>query len=145
MTIMEAIHRIDSVKPNRYSQQEKVQWLSALDGIIKREIIDTHEGAMEIDFEGYGDDTDLKTKLLIEAPYDEIYLFWLESKIDYWNGETKKYNNSMAMYNTALGEFSKYYNRTHKPLGRKFKFFPEHESHELAVSNGVAKVTVKED
>ena len=145
MTIMEALHRIDSVKPNRYSQQEKVQWLSTLDGIIKRKIIDTHEGGHDVDFKGYFDDTDLNTKLLVEAPYDEIYLFWLEAKIDYWNGETKKYNNSMTMYNSALSEFAKYYNRTHRPLGRKWKFFPGHESHELAVSNGVAKVTIKED
>jgi hypothetical protein len=52
-----------------------------------------------------------------------MYLFWLESKIDYWNGEMGKYNNSISMFNTAYAEYERYYRRTHMPKGRKFKFF----------------------
>lgn len=144
MTIMEALHRIDSIKPNTYRPSEKIKWLSTLDGIVKGEIIDTHEGA-DFDFNGYTDDTTLTTELLIPAPYDEVYLFYLESKIDYWNGEIGKYNNSISMYNEAYKAYERYYNRTHMPKGRKFAFFPPHPSHELEVSNGVAKVTIKED
>ena len=40
MTLMGAINHIDAVKPNGYSQTEKVKWLSTLDGIVKAEIID---------------------------------------------------------------------------------------------------------
>lgn len=123
MTIMEAINRIDAIKPNSYSQTEKMKWLSTLDGIIKTKIIDTHEGDEAVVFDGYTEETNLTTKLLVPAPYDDIYLFWLESKIDYWNGEMGRYNNSISMYNTAYAEFEKYYNRTHMPKGKKFKFF----------------------
>ena len=123
MTIMEAINRIDAIKPNGYSQTEKMKWLSTLDGIIKTNIIDTHEGDEAVVFDGYTEETNLTTKLLVPAPYDDIYLFWLESKIDYWNGEMGRYNNSISMYNTAYAEFEKYYNRTHMPKGKKFKFF----------------------
>lgn len=123
MTIIEAINRIDAIKPNGYTQDEKMRWLSTLDGIIKTNIIDTHEGAEGVVFDGYTEETNLTTKLLVPAPYDEIYLFWLESKIDYWNGEMGRYNNSISMYNTAFAEFSKYYNRTHMPKGKKHKFF----------------------
>ena len=63
------------------------------------------------------------TELLVPAPYDEIYLFWLESKIDYWNGEVGKYNNSITMYNTAYSAYEKYYNRTHKPIQKNFTHF----------------------
>ena len=123
MTIIEVINRIDVLKPNSYSQPEKIKWLSTLDGIVKAEIIDTHEGGEVITFEGYTEDSDLTTKLLIPAPYDNIYIFWLESQIDYWNKEMGKYNNSIAMYNAAYSAFEKYYNRTHMPKGKKFKFF----------------------
>jgi hypothetical protein len=123
MKIIEAIDRIDTLKPNTFSQSEKVMWLSTLDGIIKNEIIDTHVGAEQVTFSGYDDDTDLATDLLVPAPYDELYLFWLESKIDYWNGEYGKYNNSVQNYNDAYSDFERYYNRTHMPKGRKFKFF----------------------
>jgi hypothetical protein len=123
MTIMEALYRIDELKPNTYSQPEKIKWLSSLDGIVKSEIIDTHEGGYADDFKGYGEDADLTTVLLVPAPYDDIYLRWLETQIDYANGEYGKYNNSIAMYNTAYTAFANYYNRTHMPKGKKFKFF----------------------
>jgi hypothetical protein len=123
MTIMEAINRIDSIKPNGYSQPEKVRWLSTLDGIIKTNIIDTHEGSEAVVFNGYTEETNLTTKLLVPAPYDDIYLFWLESQIDYWNGETGRYNNSISMYNNAYEGYERYYNRKHMPKGKKFKFF----------------------
>lgn len=123
MTIIEAISRIDAVNPNNYTQPEKVAWLSTLDGVVKKEIIDTHEGADAVTFSGYNEGTPLDTELLVPAPYDEVYLFWLQSKIDYWNGEMGKYNNSISMYNTAYANFEKAYNREHKPITKKLKFF----------------------
>ena len=124
MTIIEAINRIDAINPNNYTQQEKTSWLSTLDGVIKKEIIDTHEGAEAVTFTGYKEETPLDTELLVPAPYDEeVYLFWLQSKIEYWNGEMGKYNNSVTMYNKAYSNFERAYNREHKPITKKLKFF----------------------
>lgn len=123
MTIMDALYRIDELKPNSYSQTEKIKWLSSLDGVIKSEIIDTHEGGESVVFKGYGEDAELTTVLLVPAPYDDIYLRWLEAQIDYANGEYGKYNNSLTAYNDAYILYQRYYNRTHMPKGTKFKFF----------------------
>lgn len=124
MKIIEAISRVDAVKPNSYTQNEKVKWLSALEGVLKTEIFDTHEGADAVVFNGYDEETDVSaTELLVPHPYDDIYLRWLEMQIDYANGEWRKYNNSMAVYNEVYSAFEKHYNRTHMPLGKKFKFF----------------------
>ena len=123
MTILEAINRVDTIKPNSYKQSEKVDWLSTLDGIIKSEIIDTHEGGEAIVFEGYDANTLLDTELLVPAPYDDIYIRWLEARIDYANGEYGKYNNSLTAYNDAYDLYARYYNRKHMPKGNKFKFF----------------------
>lgn len=123
MTIMEAIYRADAQKPNVYPQEEKIRWLSALDGVVKKEIIDTHEGGEDVAFKEYDNLSDLNTELLIPAPYDEVYIHWLEMHVDYANAEFGKYNNSMAMYNTAYSNFEKYYNRTHKPISKKFTHF----------------------
>lgn len=124
MTLMDALYRIDELKPNSYSQSEKIKWLSSLDGLIKREIIDTHEGGEDIVFSGYNENSDLSTELLVPAPYDDIYLRWLETQIDYLNGEYGKYNNSITMYNAAYSIYANYYNRTHMPKskGSKFRF-----------------------
>lgn len=123
MKIIEAINRIDALKHNTYTQTDKVQWLSRLDWMVKRHIIDTHEGADEVSFTGYDDSTDLQTELLIPAPYDEVYLRWMEAQIDYHNGEYGKYNNSIDMFNTAYEAFQNYYNRTHMPIGKGMKYF----------------------
>lgn len=123
MKIIEAINRIDSLKHNTYTQNDKVAWLSRLDSMVKRLIIDTHEGAENVTFTGYDDKTDLNTELLVPAPFDEMYLRWLEAQIDYTNGEYDKYNNSAAMYQTTYDGYANYYNRTHMPIGKKFKYF----------------------
>ena len=123
MTIIEAIHRINTVKPNGYDQPQKIKWLNTLDGIIKKEIIDTHEGGEEVVFNGYTEDTNLLTELLVPAPYDDIYIRYLEMQIDYANGEYARYNNVMKAYNNAYSSYFRYYNKTHMPLGKKFKFF----------------------
>lgn len=123
MTIMDALYRIDELKPNSYSQPEKIKWLSSLDGVIKSEIIDTHEGGEDIVFSGYGEYEPLSTVLLVPAPYDDIYIKWLEAMIDYTNGEIAKYNNSLTAYNDAYDLYQRHYNRTHMPKGRKFKYF----------------------
>ena len=123
MTIMDAIYRIDELKPNSYSQSEKIKWLSTLDGLVKSEIIDTHEGGENIAFTPYNENSDLSILLLIPAPYDDIYIRYLEMQINYANGEFGKYNNSMDMYDKAYEAFAKFYNRTHMPIGNKFKFF----------------------
>ena len=123
MTIIEAINRIDSLKPNSYSQEDKISWLSIVDWDIKENIIDTHEGTGDITFNGYNADTALDTALLVPAPYDDIYIKWLEAQIDYANGEFKRFNNSIMMYNTTYTAFSRHYNRTHMPIGTAIKFF----------------------
>lgn len=121
MKIIDAINRIDSLKHNTYSQSDKVAWLSRLDSMVKKHIIDTHEG--ETDFVGYDDGTDLQTELLVPAPYDEVYLQWMVAQIDYYNGEYDRYNNAIEMFHTAYDSYKNYYNRTHMPKGKKFKYF----------------------
>lgn len=123
MTIIEAISKVDSFKPNSYTQLDKVKWLSELDGIVKKEIIDTHEGGDAIIFEGYDENTDIGTTLLIPSPHEDIYIKWLESKIDYNNAEYGKYNNSSTAYNNVYSAFERYYNRHHMPIQQNLKFF----------------------
>lgn len=145
MTINEAIYRIDSLKPNGYSMPEKVAWLSTLDGIIKEAIIDTHEGSKKVNFNGYDENSSLSTRLIVPAPYDDIYLRWLEAQIDYANNEYDKYNNSITVYNATYANFERYYNRTHMPLGKKIRYFGEPSTKEWQAANSVVKVTIEED
>lgn len=123
MKIIDAITQIDNLKPNNYTEEDKVIWLSRLDEMVKKEIIDTHKGGEEIEFTGYDETTDRQTELLVPSPYDEIYPRWLEAQIDYANAEYGRFNNSMTMFNASFGGFANYYNRKHLPLGVSRTYF----------------------
>ena len=122
MTILEALNRIDALKFNTYTISEKMEWLSTLDSYVKSLIIDNHEGGEAINFAGYDDKTDINTVLLVPAPFDEIYLRWMESQINYHNGELDKYNASIVLYNTVFDSYANFYKRNHKPLSRGNRF-----------------------
>lgn len=122
MTISEAIDMLDNLMPNAYTQEDKVSWLSQIDGLIYNSIISTHEGAEDISFKGYDIETPTCTELLVCAPYDEIYYLWMESRVNYLNGELLKYNNSIARYNDLFQTYNSWYNRNYMPLGKKIKY-----------------------
>ena len=115
MTISEAIRAVDSLKKgNKFSENEKIAWLSELDGIIKSETVDTHKGAENVSFSGYNSDTDPDTQLLAKEPYSDMYIHFLAAKIDLYSGESNRYNNDMTLYNDAKRRYVDWYNRTHQ-------------------------------
>ena len=123
MTILEAIHRVDALRHNVFTQEEKISWLAQVDGLVAEELIRTHEGAESKPFRGYDAETPLEQPLLVSAPYDELYLHYLCAMMDYHNGEFDRYNRSMGLYQAVLSAFTNFYNRTHMPLGQKFQYF----------------------
>lgn len=123
MTLAEAVARVDALKPNSFSYAQKLAWLSALDGAVATEVINTHEGEKEEWSGEYTLSTPPDTPLLIPAPYDETYLRYLEAQMDYANGEYERFNNSNAMYTAAFGAYANHYNRTHMPRGEKKNYY----------------------
>ena len=117
MTIKECIDIVDNSKPNQYSLREKVMWLSFIDEIIINEVLKTHEGydGRYDDFSGYSEDK-ISVPLIVQSPYDRLYPAYLKMKIDSENGETARYNNSAALFNSYYMEYRKFYNKTHIPL-----------------------------
>ena len=71
MTIIQAIHEIDAIKRNTFSESQKISWLSRLESMVKRLVIDTHEGGEDITFNGFDEQTDVDTELIMPEPYDQ--------------------------------------------------------------------------
>ena len=122
MTIRQAIDLADKLRPNPFDTSLKVGWLSKLDGMIFREVIQTHEGGEEAVFTPYADEC-VERQLLVPEPYaEDLYLCFLQMQIDKENAEYKRYNQSVTMYNNAYKTFQDWYNRTHAPLPRRTRF-----------------------
>ena len=116
MTIREAIDKADALKPNQFTEEEKMSWLNALDAQIHEDIIKTHRGWDHKEFKKYESAEDA---LIVPFPFEEVYVSFLKMKFDDENGDTQRYNNSAAMYNAHYDAFAKDYNKKHLPIGIK--------------------------
>lgn len=135
MTANKVIEYVDGLRPNAYEEEVKLQWISDLDGMVKRLVFQEKEVAETLYKEGkiteeeyndrleaakvkpyvYPDDMD--KELLIPPPFDSLYSLYLESMIDYYNREYSNYNNSAAMFEARLAEYKKAYIREHRARG----------------------------
>ena len=122
MKARDIIERLDLLEPNDFSPEQKLHWLTTLDGKVWREVIRTHEGGNA----RRGPYVDGNEELLIGEPYGEdIYYYYLQAMIAAENSETQRYNKRMTMFNAAYQGFTNWYNRTHRPLGTgadRFRF-----------------------
>lgn len=126
MTVQEAISQVDALCPNRYTIEDKVRWLNEVDARIDKEILskyeEAYEGGLPYTYTPYTV-SDLSTRLLAPAPYSTMYVYYLQSRINYADNETDRYNNSSAMFNQAYFEFGNYFNSTQKALRHNLHFF----------------------
>jgi hypothetical protein len=122
LKISEAISKATESVSNTLDRRVFIDWLSRLDWQIKTEILDNYTD--EIEYNGYEEDTDENTELLISAPYDELYIRYLEAQIHRYYEDINKYNNCIAEYNAIYNKFRAQYNRTHKHKGAtRYRFY----------------------
>ena len=124
MTIQKAMDLADKLKPNMMQPGVKIGFLSEIEGKIHEEIIMTHEHTEEEETRPvYDEETDTGTEMLVPAPYDMVYVYWLIAQIDHQNMEMDKYNNDRSLFEDAWGNFADYWNRTRMPIQRNRQFW----------------------
>ncbi len=114
MFLAELIAMIDEIKPNQYTKEQKVRWLSEIEGIVVDDVLNNYEGN-DIEFTSYEYDSDMEKELLVPERFSDIYINYINAKIDFQNMETEQYNNDVAMFEASMEQFKKYYIRTHMP------------------------------
>lgn len=109
MTVNEAIMAADKLRPNAYSEKDKIGWLSGLDGKIALEV---HKRRDVPKYE-YPKDSD--TELLVKEPHSSMYPLYIVAMIDFYNRDTEAYMNSGSMFNAEYDIFAKWYIRNNMP------------------------------
>lgn len=112
MTVSEAIAEVDGCIYNEIPREEKVLWLSRLDGVLYREVCRAHAGFEALPEPAYDPQGAGAEALVAEGPYDGLYRWYLEMHIHDANGELGKYNNAAGKFNAALQAYMNYVNRT---------------------------------
>ena len=120
MKAMDIIDRVDLMEPNQYSPEQKLHWLSNLDGKLFNELVRPRDPEKQapLPYESG------QEQLLIPQPYGEdIYYNYLQAMIAAENAETQRYNRRMTMFNSLLMEFSNFLNRSQAPVSREGTHF----------------------
>lgn len=122
MTINQVLTEVNELKPNVYSDDIKVRWISVLEGKLVEEIFRTHWLEGNVGFDGYSID-DLEKELLVPDTYADIYKYYIFAMMDANNQEAARYATSMSLFNNAYHDFAAYYNRNNMPIGMPLKVF----------------------
>ena len=134
MKLTEMISKIDAMRVNQVPDDVKRGWLSEVELLLINEVILTHEiprwvaehetykkyltsNGRELLFDDYEDN-----ELLVPAPYDGLYYWWIVSKIDMVEGNMERYRNDYQMYNNACLTYKDWYNRTYMPVQKTKSF-----------------------
>ena len=136
MTLIQAVNEADNLKPNMYGLPEKIKWLSRLDQRIFEEVLLMHElsdeekepfmveidGKIIFSFCAYNEN-DQEKELIVQEPYDEMYVHWLSAQIDWNNREYAGFNATNAVFEATYTAFRNAFNRTHMPKGGRKIYF----------------------
>lgn len=137
MTPNKVIEIIDRLKPNSYSEEDKLRWINELDGMVKTLVLQWDEkylAEIKTQYENkviteekynaliektkpYSYPNDMDKELLISDPFDGVYALYLEAKIDFYNKEYGNYNNSAMAFEALFSEYKKDYIRKHPARG----------------------------
>lgn len=102
LSVSDVITSVDAVKPNAYTDNQKTFWITEIDGKIAMEIHGQAEYSPG-------------SRLLVPRPYSRLYELYVFAQIDYHNGDYDAFTNSMVMFNSALDDYAKHYQRTKTP------------------------------
>lgn len=115
MTMNKVIEQIDRIKPNVYTDDDKYKWINTLEGLVCREVLQRDEP-------GYFLPDDADNPLLIEHPFNDLYVLYVASMIDFYNREYDNYNNAAQMFHERYEQYKRWYIQHNAPgPARKFK------------------------
>ena len=98
MKVREALQQVKEEKPHSFANEYVLRWVNELEQRVQEML--GHDKEEWVTYAN--NDIDLEKKLLIDKPYDSLYISWLKAKIDYVNEEFEAYANHQAQLKAEL-------------------------------------------
>jgi len=114
MTVKQCVQYVDEVKPNAFSTEAKITWVSQIEGRIASEIFLMAPAELK-QFIYRTVLEDGNKELLVDPPYDDIYTAYLTAKVDSKNGEFNRLSTAAQAFNRLWDEFSAFIGNTYDP------------------------------
>ena len=116
MTLKQAIAICDELRPgNRFSNELKTRWINELVGRIHTQVWLESMTTWQYFVYEYEEGADTGPILDIPIPYDRMFWVYLCAMVDFANGDYEKYENTYAMFNDVLRDYTILYINTHQP------------------------------
>ena len=123
MTVGELIETIIRLRGQQYGEDIMMGWLNEIEGQVIDEIVNRAEG-YDVEFKPLSYYSDAEKRLTIPERFQDVYINYMLSKIDYHNQETERYNNDVIMYNSAYDAYAAWFRRENRPKrGASFSGF----------------------
>lgn len=111
-TLQEMLSRAEKEKSSTYDEVTKTDWINYVNQKVSNEILKQ----AELPVLSYPADS--QTALLVPAPYDVMYLYYVYAQIDMLSMDIESYNNYVSAYNDAFDDYRRYYIRNNLPKAR---------------------------
>ena len=114
MRLGELIETVIRTRGRQYSEDIMTGWLNEIEGQVIDEVINKAEG-YDLEFKPMTYDLDAERELSVPDRFQDVYINYMLSKIDFHNQETERYNNDVVMYNSAYDAFASWFKQHHMP------------------------------
>lgn len=98
MTAGRVLTQVDSLLPNAYTREEKLEWLRQAENTVIREVL---QPVLRAELP-VPEDMDEDTVLAAKAPYDRLYALYVQAQIHYADGDTVRCDNALTLWNRGV-------------------------------------------
>ena len=113
MKLREILSTVDQLRPNAYTDAEKIAMINTIEGRVYTDIFQKAKG-----FEGEFipcEEGQEERELAVPVPFTDVYKYYLMAQIDFLNGDSARYNDTLVLFNNVWGEYAAYYRENNKP------------------------------
>ena len=114
MKVREILVMVDQLRPNAYTDKEKIAMLNTIEGRVYTDIMSKADDGLNWTFIPFEEGQE-ERELVVPVPFTELYIFFLMSRIDFLNGDSGRYNDTMVLLQNAWDEYAAYYRENNKP------------------------------
>lgn len=113
VTLNKLIENIIHLRGLEFGTDIMVGWVNEIEAQAVEQVINHAEG-YDLEFAPYEYERDGERMLLIPDQFQDVYINYLFAKIDFNNQETERYNNDVAMLESAWSGYESWHIRTYK-------------------------------
>ena len=119
MNVVGMIDQYNLERPNSVEDSVKKDFLRKCEANLIENVILLYDPLTgertEEEWQEYLDSFDYESNLILDEPFDDLYIYYLDQRLALNNNDTKRYNVASRLFDNMLLAFKQKYNREHFP------------------------------